>query len=37
MTPLREKKFGRIWLIHAEQMSLYNFIGLIKTTDTAAD
>ena len=33
-----EKKSAEVWLIHAEQMSLYNFIILReKTMDTDED
>ena len=38
MTSICEKKISaEAQLIHAEQMSLYNFIVLIKKIDTAED
>ena len=34
----KKKKSAEVWLIHAEQMSLYNFIILRKKTmDTGED
>ena len=38
MTSIYEKKFSaEVRLIHVEQISLYNFIVLKKTIDTAED
>ena len=37
MSVCEKKILAEVWLIHEEQISLYNFIVLIKKIDTAED